>query len=129
MKIDSTKRISKEIDQIMLSDEQMALKQLEGILEKLPIEISNFINEAFTHKRVPKEYLFSSILFAFSNAAGLAFEINTLGHKNFANLYFAIIGNRGDAKSVGMKLATDLLSQIDSANYKEGTSGNMRTIS
>jgi hypothetical protein len=32
--------------------------------------------------------MFSSILFAYSNAAGLAFSINAMGYTNYSNLYF-----------------------------------------
>lgn len=96
-----------------------ALRQLEEIILKCPLELRNLIEKAFNYKRVPKEYLLSSILFAFSNAAGLAFNIKHRNYKNYANIYLAIVGSRGDAKSEAMKLATDLLRIKDDNLYDD----------
>ena len=78
--------------------------QLNRILGKLPNEQKEFIEQAFIHRRIPKEYLFSSILFAYSNAAGLAFNLKEGGYTNYGNLYIALIGSRGDSKSPAMSL-------------------------
>ena len=96
----------------------LAIQQLDGIIQAMPSPISQLIEEAYIHKRVPKEYLFSSILFAFSNAAGLAFKIECMNYTNFANLYFAIIGSRGDVKSPAMQIACSPLEKKDNENYK-----------
>ena len=90
----------------------------------MPIEIKTLINDAFTLKRIPKEYLLSSILFAYSNAGGLAFSIKAMGYINYANLYFSIIGSRGDIKSPAMDLATFPLIKYDNEKYKEFKKNN-----
>ncbi len=128
MEINSIEKISNEIDRQSLSDEELAKKQLFAIIEKLPPELSELIESAFINIRIPKEYLFSSILFAFSNAAGLAFEINTLGFQNFANLFFAIIGSRGDVKSAAMKLATGIFNQYDAESYNSEGENELENI-
>lgn len=128
MEINSIEKISNEIDRQSLSDEELAKKQLFSIIEKLPPELSELIESAFINMRIPKEYLFSSILFAFSNAAGLAFEINTLGYQNFANLFFAIIGSRGDVKSAAMKLATGIFNQYDAESYNSEGENELENI-
>lgn len=128
MEINSIEKISSEIDRQSLSDEELAKKQLFAIIEKLPPELSELIESAFINIRIPKEYLFSSILFAFSNAAGLAFEINTLGFQNFANLFFAIIGSRGDVKSAAMKLATGIFNQYDAESYNSEGENELENI-
>lgn len=97
----------------------IAIKQLDSIIQRMPECISQLINQAFIHKRIPKEYLLSSILFAFSNAAGLAFKINCMNYTNYANLFFAIIGSRGDLKSPAMDIACSLLNKKDTDNYLE----------
>ena len=94
-----------------------ALQLLNNILLKLPLEITELIEQAFVHKRIPKEYMLSSILFAFSNAAGLAFKLKHGGYENYANLYLALIGSRGDAKSPAMGLATAVLNDFDDNGY------------
>ncbi len=98
---------------------EVALTQLTQILKLLPINMSNIVEEAFDYQRIPKEYLLSSILFAYSNAAGLAFKMNALGFTNYANLFFTIIGSRGDVKSLAIDLATDPLNDYDSKSYTE----------
>jgi hypothetical protein len=120
--------INNEIQKHSLNDKELALAQLNSITKKLPVELSNLIESAFIHNRIPKEYLFSSILFAFSNAAGLAFSIEALGYKNYGNLYFAIIGNRGDVKSAAMKLATDIFNEYDSESYKNDNNDELSNI-
>lgn len=108
----------KEIESVIEpSNKTLALELLENIISKLPSEISQIIEESFTHKRIPKEYLFSSILFAYCNASGLAFNIKHRGFTNHSNLYFAIIGNRGDIKSPAMSLATEPLNSYDNNEY------------
>jgi hypothetical protein len=94
--------IKNSIYNIFLTNKEIAENQLEQIIASMPSNISNIINDAHKHKRIPKEYLFSSILFACSNAAGLAFSINAMGYTNYSNLYFAIVGSRGDIKSPAM---------------------------
>lgn len=96
-----------------------ALTQLYRILGKLPNEQKEFIEQAFIHRRIPKEYLFSSILFAYSNAAGLAFNLKEGGYTNYGNLYIALIGSRGDSKSPAMSLATEVLNRSDHEAYEK----------
>jgi hypothetical protein len=97
----------------------IALNQLNEIILNLPTELRELIDQSFIHKRVPKEYLLSSILFAFSNTAGLAFSLKHRSYVNYANLYLAIIGSRGDVKSEAMKIATSLLTANDDSKYDE----------
>lgn len=111
--------IESKIEEHSSSLKEIATKQLNEIINSMPSHIKTLIDEAFKHKRVPKEYLMSSILFAFSNAAGLAFEINSLGYKNYGNLYLALIGSRGDVKSPAMDIATAPLNKYDSYQYEE----------
>ncbi len=96
-----------------------ALKLLEEIIYYLPKRERELIEEAYAFRRIPKEYLLSSILFAYSNACGLAFSIKSLGHINYANLYFALIGSRGDMKSPSMDLATAALNEYDNKMYSK----------
>lgn len=111
--------IDNKIGAAFKSNKEIAIDLLEEIISKMPIEINQIINDAFKFKRIPKEYLFSSILFAYSNAGGLAFSISSLGYINYGNLYFAIIGSRGDIKSPAMDLATKPLVEYDNDKYKE----------
>lgn len=117
--IDSIDKIDKKISNAFKSNKEIATEQLNEIILKMPIEIQVLINEAFQFQRIPKEYLLSSILFAFSNAAGLAFSISAHGYTNYSNLYFAIIGSRGDLKSPAMDIATRPLVQYDNDRYKD----------
>ena len=128
MELNSIKKISNEIDRQSLSDKEIALNQLHSIIEKLPTELSQLIESAFVNMRIPVEYLFSSILFAYSNAAGLAFSIDALGYVNYANLYFAIIGNRGDVKTAGMKLATDIFNKYDAESYNDEGNDELENV-
>ncbi|WP_111685118.1 DUF3987 domain-containing protein [Winogradskyella tangerina] len=109
--------IEQNIDEIIIEDSQKALNQLESILLSLPSELQEFINENFKHKRIPKGFMFSSILFAYSNASGLAFYTHVLNYTNYANLYFAIISDRGDTKSEPMNIATLPLKKYDDRSY------------
>ncbi len=119
MEIESLTDIEKAITDNSSSLEENAVKQLKEIIDDLPDYIQNLISESFEHKRIPKEYLFSSILFAFSNVAGLAFQIDALGYSNHGNIYLALIGSRGDSKSPAMDIATAPLNEYDNKMFKE----------
>ena len=125
MEVNSIKEIDTIIGNAFKTNKEIAVNQLEQIISKMPIEIKTLINDAFTLKRIPKEYLLSSILFAFSNAGGLAFSIKAMGYINYANLYFSIIGSRGDIKSPAMDLATFPLVKYDNEKYKEFKKNNI----
>jgi hypothetical protein len=118
MLINSLQDVEKGIQEHSSSLEENAVNQLQEIINDCPAYIKDFIEESFEYKRIPKEYLFSSILFAFSNAAGLAFQIDSLGYSNYGNIYLALIGSRGDAKSPAMDLATAPLNEFDNQQYK-----------
>jgi len=119
MDIHSPKDIKEKLDGLTLSNREKSIEMLNKILKSLPKEYAKLIEEAFIYKRIPKEYLLSSILFTISTATGLTFYIKSLGYKNYANLYFTIIGSRGDTKSEGLKLATVPLKEIDDQDYEE----------
>lgn len=119
MEINNLNDIRKNIDGLVLSKNELAIKQLHQIIDYLPIEIKTLIEDSFKHKRIPKEYLLSSILFAFSNASGLAFSMTCMNYTNYPNLYFAIIGSRGDTKSEPMDIATYPLVNYDNQKYKD----------
>lgn len=125
MDVKNLKDIDDKIGNAFKTNKEIAVNQLEQIISKMPIEIKTLINDAFTLKRIPKEYLLSSILFAFSNAGGLAFSIKAMGYINYANLYFSIIGSRGDIKSPAMDLATFPLVKYDNEKYKEFKKNNI----
>ncbi|WP_026976892.1 DUF3987 domain-containing protein [Flavobacterium tegetincola] len=112
-------QIATHIDRASMCNKDFARMQLDQIITKLPKPIQNIIEDAFKYKRFPKEYLLSSILFAYCNAAGLAFSITAMSYTNYPNLYFAIVGSRGDSKSPPMDFATDLLKKHDDENYHE----------
>ncbi|HNP32331.1 MAG TPA: DUF3987 domain-containing protein [Flavobacterium sp.] len=124
MDVKNLKDIDDKIGNAFKTNKEIAINQLEEIISKMPIEIKTLINDAFTLKRIPKEYLLSSILFAYSNAGGLAFSIKAMGYINYANLYFSIIGSRGDIKSPAMDLATFPLIKYDNEKYKEFKKNN-----
>lgn len=128
MEFKNIEEIEKSIDNVALNDKQKAIKELHEIIELLPDEISNLIDFSFRINRIPKEYMFTSILFAFSNALGLAYGLTAFGYKNYGNLYFAIVGSRGDMKSPPMKIATSVLNTIDSETYKEGNSSESENL-
>ena len=119
MDIHSPKDIKEKLDGLTLSNREKSIEMLNKILKSLPVEYAKLIDEAFIYKRIPKEYLLSSILFTISTATGLTFYIKSLGYRNYANLYFTIIGSRGDTKSEGLKLATVPLKEIDDQDYEE----------
>jgi hypothetical protein len=125
MDVKNLKDIDDKIGNAFKTNKEIAINQLEQIISKMPIEIKTLINDAFTLKRIPKEYLLSSILFAYSNACGLAFSIKAMGYINYANLYFSIIGSRGDIKSPAMDLATFPLVKYDNEKYKEFKKNNI----
>lgn len=125
MDVKNLKDIDDKIGNAFKTNKEIAIIQLEQIISKMPIEIKTLINDAFTLKRIPKEYLLSSILFAYSNACGLAFSIKAMGYINYANLYFSIIGSRGDIKSPAMDLATYPLVKYDNEKYKEFKKNNI----
>ncbi|WP_281322196.1 DUF3987 domain-containing protein [Flavobacterium aestivum] len=125
MDVKNLKDIDDRIGNAFKTNKEIAINQLEQIISKMPIEIKTLINDAFVLKRIPKEYLLSSILFAYSNACGLAFSIKAMGYINYANLYFSIIGSRGDIKSPAMDLATFPLVKYDNDKYKEFKKNNI----
>ncbi|MEC4048681.1 DUF3987 domain-containing protein [Flavobacterium sp. SUN046] len=124
MDVKNLKDIDDKIGNSFKTNKEIAINQLEEIISKMPIEIKTLIKDAFTLKRIPKEYLLSSIFFAYSNACGLAFSIKAMGYINYANLYFSIIGSRGDIKSPAMDLATFPLIKYDNEKYKEFKKNN-----
>ena len=125
MEMKNLNDIDDKIGNAFKTNKEIAINQLEKIISKMPIEIEEIINDAFTLKRIPKEYLLSSILFSFSNACGLAFSIKAMGYTNYANLYFSIIGSRGDIKSPAMDLATLPLVKYDNEKYKKFKTENI----
>lgn len=125
MEVKNLKDIDDKIGNTFKTNKEIAINQLEQIISKMPIEIKEIVNDAFALKRIPKEYLLSSILFAYSNACGLAFSIKAMGYVNYANLYFSIIGSRGDIKSPAMDLATFPLVKYDNEKYKEFKKNNV----
>lgn len=125
MDVKNLKDIDDKIGNAFKTNKEIAVNQLEQIISKMPVEIKTLINDAFALKRIPKEYLLSSILFAYSNAGGLAFSIKAMGYINYANLYFSIIGSRGDIKSPAMDLATFPLVKYDNEKYKEFKKNNI----
>ena len=94
-------------------------EKLDSVLEMVPDVFRNLIEEGFLHKRIPKEYTLSSILFAVSSAIGKHFYIEELGYKNYANSYFLIVGSRGDAKSEAINLAKKPITEFDNKHYKK----------
>ncbi|WP_372744423.1 DUF3987 domain-containing protein [Lutibacter sp.] len=117
MNLKKPEDIKEAIDQIDKSKKDRSISMLKDIINQLPQEFSDLINETFIHKRVPKEYSLTSILYALSTSIGLTFYIEALGYINYANLYFAIIGSRGDTKSEAMKIAAEPLKELDDMDY------------
>ena len=116
------KKIEKEIDKRTMSKKELAKEKLKSILNSSPSVITGLITEGYYQKRIPKEYLFSSILNAVGNSIGLKVGINALGFTNYPNINSVIVGSRGDAKSIAMNLAFSPLKKYDSKaydNYKE----------
>jgi len=117
-KIKNITNIKDRIEKLTLSNKDKSLSKLNEIILQLPKEYSDIIEQSFIHKRVPKEYLLSSILFTISSSIGLTFYIKALGYTNYANLYFTLIGSRGDTKSEAMKIATKPLKDLDDNDYE-----------
>ncbi|PQJ82791.1 DUF3987 domain-containing protein [Polaribacter glomeratus] len=115
--INSKGSIERKLDELILTQREKSILALNKILVSIPPEYSDLINEAFIYKRVPKEYLLSAMLFSVSTSMGLTFFIESLGYKNYANLYFTIVGSRGDTKSEALKLATSPLVNEDDESY------------
>lgn len=109
--------IERKLKELTFTDRDKSIELLNIILEKIPQEYSNLINEAHKFKRIPKEYLLSAILFSVSTTMGLTFCIDALGYTNYGNLYFTIVGSRGDAKSEALKMATNPLTRQDHKSY------------
>jgi len=110
--------LAADLRRLTLYKENDLKNSLSSILKLLPKEYSELINEAFIYKRIPKEYLLSSILFALSSSIGRTFFIRALGYKNYANCYFTIIGSRGDTKTEAKNIATFPLVESDNIDYK-----------
>ena len=117
-------QINHKLKSLSQSDSEVQLQALNNIINQLPKEYSSLIEESFKYKRIPKEYLLSSILFAISTSIGLTFYIKTLGYKNYGNCYFTIIGSRGDVKSESIKIATQPIKEMDDLNYENYTFEN-----
>jgi hypothetical protein len=88
-------------------------------LDKLPPYVRDFIDECFIYKRTPREYQFTSILYAIATASGKTFFTNQLNYKNYPNIYCLIIGNRSDGKSEGIKMATQELVKQDDIFHEQ----------
>ncbi|MFE3866474.1 DUF3987 domain-containing protein [Flavobacterium sp. LS2P90] len=119
MELNNLKDIKDNIEGIVLSKRETSKKLLNEIIDSFPLQIKTLIEQNFEHKRIPKEYLFSSILFAFSNAGGLAYSLTSMNYTNYPNLFLVIIGSRGDTKSAPMDIATNPLNYYDNERYNE----------
>lgn len=119
MEFSTIEEIDQKISQQIQSPKEELNKLLESIIGDLPDNLKQLISEAFENNRIPKEYLFTSILFAYSNACGLTFRLDSMGYLNYGNLYLAIIGSRGDMKSPAMELATAPLNNYDTLKFRE----------
>ncbi|EAS19387.1 hypothetical protein BBFL7_00854 [Flavobacteria bacterium BBFL7] len=93
------------------------IEQRDKILNQLPNNYSELIEQSYIYKRVPKEYMLSSILFTISSSVGLVFKLDALGYSNYGNAYFTIIGSRGDTKSEAISIATAPLKISDDKDY------------
>jgi len=109
--------INKEISRRTKTNKEIAIEQLDNILTKFPFTIQRYISEAHEHHRIPKEYLFSSILNAFGTAFGTKLELNAMGYVNYPNIYTVIVGSRGDVKSQAIDLAFKPIKKLDSYSY------------
>ncbi|PQJ76403.1 DUF3987 domain-containing protein [Polaribacter glomeratus] len=116
--------IEQTLNELTKSKEDILKDKLEVIISRLPLGLSSLIENGFKYKRIPKEYLLSSILFTYSTATGRTFFIDALGYKNYANLYFAIIGSRGDVKTEAIKTATNPIKKADDKEYETYLSEN-----
>lgn len=111
-------KIDKALQSLVCNDDMTLQNSLDNVISQFPDLYQNLINQTFTYKRVPKEYMMSAILFVISSSTGLTFYIDELGYRNHANCYFAILGSRGDTKSEALKIATHPLKVIDDEGYK-----------
>ena len=111
--------ISKELENLTKSNKEKAENMLHTLINKLPEEYRELIESSYKYKRVPKEYMLCSILFTVSTSVGLTFYLDALGYRNYGNLYFTIIGSRGDAKTEAMKIATKPIKHIDDKFYSD----------
>jgi hypothetical protein len=93
-------------------------EKLEKLIIKLPDVYRALIEESYEHKRVPKEYLLTSILYAISSAVGKTFYTKELNYINYPNCYFIIVGSRGDAKTEALKIANKPIVDFDNESYK-----------
>lgn len=112
-------QIEKELQKLTRSNIEIAKVMLTNIIGQLPSEYINLINDAFSYKRIPKEYMLSSIFFTVVTSTGLVFYLDALGYKNYSNLYFTVIGSRGDAKSEAIKIATKPIKECDDGDYDD----------
>lgn len=119
--INSIEQIDNKLADLTLSGRGKSKQLLNEIINKIPNQYSSLIEEASVYKRIPKEYLLSSILFSVSTSMGLTFYMKSLGYKNYGNLYFTIVGSRGDTKSEALKIATKPLKITDDITYDEFT--------
>jgi len=111
--------IEKDLAVLTETTDENIRSKLNVIIEKLPDTFKNLIEEGFMHKRVPKEYTLSSILYSVSSAIGKHFYIDELGYKNYCNAYFIIVGSRGDAKSEAINLARKPITEFDNKMYED----------
>ena len=119
MSFKNIEEINEKILKQSSTRKERATIELNSIIKALPNSIHEFIDDAYIKNQIPKEYLLSSIIFAYSNSTGLAIGIDSIGHINYGNLYFALIGSRGDMKSPAMKLAVKPLKTFDNEKYQE----------
>lgn len=110
------KNNEKKVDSNSIDDELR--NQLDKILDNIPDLFRDIIQEGFNCKRVPKEYLLSSILYAVSSSIGKTFYTNELNYINYPNGYFIIVGSRGDAKTEAQKIATKPIMDSDNESYE-----------
>jgi hypothetical protein len=119
MNFNSKEDIEREIIIQSSTSKEKAILELNSIIQVLPNSIKELIDDAFIKNQIPKEYLLSSIIFAYSNITGLAIGLDSMGYINYGNLYFALIGGRGDMKSPAMKVAMKPLKAFDNEKYQE----------
>lgn len=118
MDYETVESIDNALQDLLMGQEEAAILKLNKIINLLPIEFRDLIEQAFLFKRIPKEYMLSAILFSISTSIGLTFYIKALGYKNYGNCYFTIIGSRGDAKSEAIKIATKPIKEMDDKDYE-----------
>ncbi|GAA4289526.1 DUF3987 domain-containing protein [Aestuariibaculum suncheonense] len=119
MEYNNKQQIEEALKNVIQTDLEKSKEKLNTIVSLLPSEFKGLIEEAFLCKRVPKEYMLSSIFFTVSTSVGLTFYLKGLGYKNYGNCYFTIVGSRGDAKSEAIKIATNPIKEIDDVEYED----------